>query len=612
MDPQYLDPDSNPFAILFPSSSTFGGKDDYTSGQDDGKLMGGAQGMSYDPEKDWENPEPYLALNPKLAKSLNIQPGQQVPVINPHNGQTALGIYRDSGPSEQYQHRLDMSKTLAASLGLKPGQSVAIDFKPIIQGKMPVIPPGGGQGQPALPQAPQQDNTQGMMDATNSAFPGQSMMAEGQPPSSEDIQQALATQPPDATVAGNVTPGSMNAALSALPVGQGVPAPVNPALSLAPQASVDPEKYKISNIDPKTGIATFADGTTFHPTTGTLSTPMEDGGRAVWFPGANTPHYIKPGANYQIIQDTNTGQHFRVNKETGEASQIKLPQVDTGVPEGVTGEEALKNQSPQDAAIAKKIANYDIPLPSGFALRSAYWQRIMGLASAYDPSFDASNYSIKMAARKAFTSGKYSQSRTSLNQAVQHLSELQDAANALNNSNWQPYNTIANYLIAQKGDPRITKFNGAATAVQNELATVFKGTGATDQEIHQWRNNLSSSQSPAQLNESIDEALRLMNGRVQSLQDAYTTAVGKPADFSMLGTKAKQILETKFGETGKMLTGQDNPSENGSMAPKDSTGPQTVTNKAGKQIIVGHPYTDANGNTKTFQGGDPDDPNNYK
>jgi hypothetical protein len=74
------------------------------------------------------------------------------------------------------------------------------------------------------------------------------------------------------------------------------------------------------------------------------------------------------------------------------------------------------------------------------------------------------------------------------------------------------------------------------------MATVFKGTGATDQEIKTWQDNLSSSQSPEQLKKGVDELLQLMNGRLKAIDDQWTSSMGTTRDFHILSPQSEQIL----------------------------------------------------------------------
>lgn len=224
-----------------------------------------------------------------------------------------------------------------------------------------------------------------------------------------------------------------------------------------------------------------------------------------------------------------------------------MPNLPTGTP-GQINDAVLEQLTPGDRAIVKKIAAYEYPIPtSGRALTSPYWQRMLQAVAAYDPTFDAAQYSVRMQLRKDFTSGKSGQNVTRLNTVLGHLDSLKAAADKLGNIGLTKANTLKNWMLSNVGDPRVKNFEMSANAVESELANVFKGTGATDQEIKAWRQNLSSSASGEQLRGAIDSAIELLSSRMMALQDQYEKGLGRPKDFHFLNDKSRKIL-TKLGK----------------------------------------------------------------
>lgn len=205
--------------------------------------------------------------------------------------------------------------------------------------------------------------------------------------------------------------------------------------------------------------------------------------------------------------------------------------------------DVLTKLTPAEAATVKMLTNYAMPLPAGFALKAPYFQKLLGAAAQYDPTFDATQYNVRLNLKKDFTSGKAANNIKSLNTAISHLNTLNEAVKGLKNSPVQLWNQIKNSGFTGVGDPRVTKFTAAATAVESELANVFKGTGATDQEIKAWRDQLNTSQSPAQLHAAIDQSIELMSGRMHALQSQYETGLGKPKDFHFLSPGSRKILK---------------------------------------------------------------------
>lgn len=235
----------------------------------------------------------------------------------------------------------------------------------------------------------------------------------------------------------------------------------------------------------------------------------------------------------------------KLNAEMGFSAGVNIPalaQTSANLPAGQRNEQALQQMPVGIRSTVQQLVDYKIPLPSGFALRSPYWQRVLSYATLYDPTFDATQYTVRLKLRQDFASGKSAQNVRSLNTAIGHLDTLKKTGEKLNNSPVQLWNKIANYGITATGDPRVTNFMNAANAVTSEMANVFKGMGATDQEIKAWRENLNAAMSPDQITGSINTLLTLMNSRLEALKNQYETGMGKPLDFRLLSSTSRKIL----------------------------------------------------------------------
>lgn len=104
---------------------------------------------------------------------------------------------------------------------------------------------------------------------------------------------------------------------------------------------------------------------------------------------------------------------------------------------------------------------------------------------------------------------------------------MKETGDKLNNSPIQLWNKIKNAGLVAVGDPRVTNFLNAANAVAGEMATVFKGTSGTDQEIKAWRDNLSASMSPTQIQGSVDTLIELLGSRMLALNSQFEAGMGK-------------------------------------------------------------------------------------
>lgn len=212
-----------------------------------------------------------------------------------------------------------------------------------------------------------------------------------------------------------------------------------------------------------------------------------------------------------------------------------------------------------DRPYVQGMLDYRLPMPTGYALaRSPVWMHRVDLATAVDPSFDVTQYAARQKARGAFTSGKEAQNIRGLNTAVGHIDSLVNAAAAMQNGNWSDANAALN-LLSQHAPVTagLKERQGAATnirakfnAVTGELASIFKQSGATDQEIASWKNTVGgdpAAATPKQWKAFVDGSLELMGSRMTALTNQYEVAMGKPKDFRLLSPQSRAIL-SKLGQ----------------------------------------------------------------
>lgn len=124
-------------------------------------------------------------------------------------------------------------------------------------------------------------------------------------------------------------------------------------------------------------------------------------------------------------------------------------------------------------------------------------------------------------ARKVLTSaigGKLGDTINAYNTASAHLDMLSQAADALNNGNIQALNRVGNEFNKQTGNPAPTNFQAVKDAVAGEVSKTFKGGQATDAEIKQAEDAISSAGSPAQLKGVINTYKGLMASKRSAIQ----------------------------------------------------------------------------------------------
>lgn len=267
-------------------------------------------------------------------------------------------------------------------------------------------------------------------------------------------------------------------------------------------------------------------------------------------------------AAYRTGDKTELSRLLALKRQSGDAGRA-LPGSGMGMfasgPEATFASpaEAMKSLTPGEQAIVNRMLEYKHPLPTGIALTKGYWPKLLEVASAVDPSFDVTQYQARQRGRNAFTSGKEAQNIRGLNTAVGHINSLTQAAAALQNSDWQDKNAAMNAMAAHLPVTKALKLRqGAVTdartkfnAVTGELASIFKQSGATDQEIQSWKGTIGgdpASATPNQWKAFIHGSLELMGSRMQALSSQYETVMGKPKDFKFLSPASRAIL-SKLG-----------------------------------------------------------------
>lgn len=252
------------------------------------------------------------------------------------------------------------------------------------------------------------------------------------------------------------------------------------------------------------------------------------------------------------------------------------------------GEEYLSTLQPTMASQVKALAEGRMQFPSGFALKSPYWQSLLRAVGQYAPNFDAVNYNARAKTRSDFTSGKAGQTINGLNTGIAHLNQLSDLAEQLNNGSMPSLNAIGNFFSKQSGHPQVTNFNTVKKQVADEVTRIWRGSGGSEKDIQDIMANLDAANSPDQLRGSIYQLTELMGGKVRALEEQYKTGMGITSDnFTMLKPEAQAALSKIAGRAGKTVTVPSGPT-----APSERSLPPTVQAKVDAARAAGHSEAD--------------------
>ncbi len=214
----------------------------------------------------------------------------------------------------------------------------------------------------------------------------------------------------------------------------------------------------------------------------------------------------------------------------------------TGVPVKATQDQFLDSipGGPNGAMATgiKGLASYTID-PNTFSSRvpagqtQSQRQQLVTMAQQYDPTFDEKQYAARSSYLKSLQSGNLSNTINSANKAVQHLTSFANSVSALDNSGVSAkLNAIGNAIekpFSSKLQTNISQAKTEASGVKDELAKFFKGTGSTDvKSIDDWAKNLNTNATPGELKGTVQGAITLMAGQLDTLNQQYLNTMGKP------------------------------------------------------------------------------------
>lgn len=173
--------------------------------------------------------------------------------------------------------------------------------------------------------------------------------------------------------------------------------------------------------------------------------------------------------------------------------------------------------------------------------RYAYAANLYAEATG-NPPFQSFGAATKAGVAKAFTSGKQGANVNALNTALGHLDTLKNVYSTLGNTDARLMNVPLNKLRQNANDPQIMKAITALNAVKGEAANVFKGTGATDQEIASWDKVFNENLTPAQMMGVIQTTGTLFNSRLNALQYQRDQGMGsRPGSGALLSPHAATL-----------------------------------------------------------------------
>jgi len=192
----------------------------------------------------------------------------------------------------------------------------------------------------------------------------------------------------------------------------------------------------------------------------------------------------------------------------------------------LTGKAYLASLPKSEANIVQQMVEGTIAPPSSFALAKPMWVNRLAAAKNYDPTFDATNWSGRVAGIKDFSAGKSSEMVRSANQTLHHVGQLLTSMDDLNNNSYPALNWLGNKAAEATGSGAQDSFRTNAHAVAEELSKVFKGSNLSDAEIHAWEQNLHENMSPEQQRTQVAKLRDLLKGSLEALEEKRQNSIG--------------------------------------------------------------------------------------
>lgn len=281
--------------------------------------------------------------------------------------------------------------------------------------------------------------------------------------------------------------------------------------------------------------------------------------------GQLLPGMMKPQKQPNVFRPvggmmSEQGNPLIINEATGEMSpaNIKAKSTSKGSASDL-GTITWDSLSPEEQGVSKALYNADIrPYDLGYRERS---KAVVG-ANIYAnmnglPPYRSFGGDVKAGTAKAFATGKPGLNVLSLNTAIGHAKSALDAYQNVKNTDTRLLNIPLNKARTMSNDPNIIKLGVTLNALQGELATVFKGTAGTDQEIGKWMQYLSQDLTPTQAVGAIQQVNELLNSRLSALDQMRSQGTSnRPATGPLLSPHAKQ-LSTQFNQMGRVNSGSD-------------------------------------------------------
>jgi hypothetical protein len=246
----------------------------------------------------------------------------------------------------------------------------------------------------------------------------------------------------------------------------------------------------------------------------------------------------KPDGTTEMIlaqQDKTTGQWVTADEKRAPVE---------GVTELVKSSDIVDKNDPEVQKVAAAIAGYKMAPLSGYVMSTRFGKSVTAALTDINPSYDATKFTEKAAAVRAFSTGPEAQKVNSFNSVVSHFDMYEQLADALNNNDMQTLNSVANRIASEFGGTAPTSLEAAKAIIGQEVVKAIVPGAGGEQERQAAADKLSSAQTPQQLKEALDVYREMMGTQLNTLARQYERTTGLDDFDSLLTPRAKAVWES--------------------------------------------------------------------
>jgi hypothetical protein len=155
------------------------------------------------------------------------------------------------------------------------------------------------------------------------------------------------------------------------------------------------------------------------------------------------------------------------------------------------------------------------------AMVAQKWKQEHPNATSEDFQRFAGQYKRNQSIEGAFGGGPQSRNLLALNTVADHLTLLQEYAQALQNNDIPKANLVLNKFATETGKPEVVNFETARDIAADEVVRLLTQTGGAESDRKGMQAHFAAANSPEQLLGAISVAGRFVAGRFHGLEQGY-------------------------------------------------------------------------------------------